>query len=175
MRDEACPPAGPHGLEPLVEGETGQPGADERRPHRRCAEDVVAPVVRTAPQPVGEQHAEEGDEERAEQVEEPSVLHEVDHEHACSGERCDRDDQEPLRGAREEILKRHRGRVHIRERLLRLVHDERKQSQARECASARDRGHDAGRVGKTAREEQERAEPVQPDVRYEVADSGSGE
>src|SRR5581483_4435924 len=64
--DEPRPPGGAHRREPLVEAEAGDPCEHELRPHVRRGEDRGPVVVTTGQEPVGEEHAEERDEERPE-------------------------------------------------------------------------------------------------------------
>src|SRR4051794_5526771 len=106
---------------PLVQGEAHEPGRDHPRPHRRAAEDVVAFVVAAGDEPVREQYAEQRNEERAEQEQELLIPRQVDAERDRRRHDGDSDDQYTLRRTREEVLQRDRGRVDVRERLVRLV------------------------------------------------------
>ena len=75
------PEAEPLGLgDPLVEGEADEPRHDHPGPPRGTGEDVLPRVVASRGEPVGEQDAEERDEERAEQQEELLVARQVDAE-----------------------------------------------------------------------------------------------
>src|SRR5258708_6588911 len=81
LREQPRPEAEPLCLrDPLVEAEAADPRQDHPGPPDRSAEDVVAVVVTARDEPVGEQHAEERHEERAEQEEKLLVLREVDAE-----------------------------------------------------------------------------------------------
>ena len=107
-------------VQPLVEGEPGEPGRDQTWTPRRRLEDVRCGVVSAGGDPVCEQDREERHEHRSQQQEKALVADEVDHE-STHGRGCgDEHEQELLGGSRDDVLDRHGGRVHVRERLVRL-------------------------------------------------------
>ena len=125
-------------------------------PPKMCSARVVAP----GDEPVGEQHAEERHEERAEQQQELLVAREVDAERdrrsraprrSTISRRCD------ARGS--EVLQRHRGRVDVRERLVGLVDRQREQREERADAARGDGREHVGRAAdRRMREHEDRAE-----------------
>ena len=168
--DEVDPRGRTDWRKPLVEAEAREPRDDLSRADLRRAEGVAVPD-----EPLPEKHPEERDEERAEQIEEVLVVDEVDDERARRRHRGDDQDQQPLRDARQRVLQRDGGRVDVCERLLRLVDAE---GDERECGSdsaGRDRVDHRGSVTEAAREQQDRAERVEPHVRQEVAGGRSPE
>ena len=175
VRDEVDPPGRPLRREPLVEGEAGGPGRELLGAHRRPREEVALAVVSPGKQPVGEQDAEERDEDRAEQEQEGLVGAQVDHDRADGRGRRDGNDQEPLREPRQHVLDRHGGRVDVREGLVRFVHRQRQQREGADRAAGRHRGGDVGGVADVAGEHEQDAEPEAPERRDEVADPDSPE
>ena len=91
-----CHQPGPCGESHWIEAEADEPGEDHLRPERRAAEDLLAGVVPALEQPVGDQDAEQRDEERAEQEEEGGELGQVEDERAGGRDGRAPDDQEPL-------------------------------------------------------------------------------
>src|SRR5204862_2748993 len=82
VADQVGPPRRSGRLKPLVGREPEEPRGDSAEANARPSEEIVPRVRGAREQPVGEQHAEERYEERAEQVEEVEVVAEVDHERA---------------------------------------------------------------------------------------------
>ena len=80
-----------------------------------------------------------------------------------------------MRRTRKRVLQRHRRRVRVRERLVRLGHEQREERDDRREPAGDDRGGKRGRVAEVAREHQHRAEREQPRIRDEVAEARAGE
>ena len=118
------------------------------------------------------QDAQQRDEDRAQEQQEPLVAAHVDREGAERRDRRRRRDQRALRNAREQVLRRDRARVDVREGLVRLVHGEREQGEGGRGTSARDRGQDQLRMVRvdSARQHEDRAEPELEQGREQVAE-----
>jgi hypothetical protein len=164
-------------VEPFVDEEPDQPRGDAARSQCGPVEDVLARVVQAAQQPVGDEHAEQRDEDSPEQEQEALVAAHVDRERCTRRDHRCADDQQALRHARNEVLRRDGRRVDVGERLVRLVDGQREQRQRGGGAAAGDRGQDQFRVVRVdaAREHENRAEAELEERGQEVADADAEE
>ena len=124
-----------------------------------------------------DEHAEQRHEDRAEQEQEALVAAHVDRERADGRGGGSSDDEHALRDPWEEILGRDRRRVHVRKRLVRLVHGQGQQRERRSRTAPGDRSQDQLRVVRvdTAGEDEDRAEPELEESREQVADPDAEE
>ena len=174
--DDVDPPARAGRVQPLVEREAGDPGADQPRgatPVRRtrpraCSARRRRASRRAAPRTAARRPSRGG-------AGSSGSWRSRRRAHRRSRSPVTSDDEERLRRAREGVLERHRRRVGVRERLVRLGHEQREERDDRGEPAGDDGGGKRGRVAEVAREHEHGAEREQPRVRDEVADSRTGE